>query len=39
MPGAKRLDLPGVAKHVIQRGNDLQPCFLRDVDYGRFLQD
>ena len=39
MPRAKRLDLPGVAQHVIQRGNDRQPCFFREMDYVRYLQD
>lgn len=39
MPRAKRLDLHGVAQHVIQRGNDRQPCFHRDIDYIRYLQD
>lgn len=39
MPRASRLDLAGVAQHVIQRGNDRQACFLREVDYVRYLQD
>lgn len=39
MPRTKRLDLPGVAQHVIQRGNDRQACFYRDADYLRYLQD
>ncbi|MCD9088270.1 transposase [Stenotrophomonas sp. SY1] len=34
-----RIDLPGVAQHVIQRGNDRQPCFFRDIDRVRYLQD
>jgi putative transposase len=34
-----RVDLPGVAQHVIQRGNDRQPCFFRDIDRLRYLQD
>jgi hypothetical protein len=34
-----RIDLTGVAQHVIQRGNDRQPCFFRDVDRQRYLQD
>lgn len=37
MPRMKRLDLPGVAQHVIQRGNDRQACFFREVDYIRYL--
>ena len=32
MPRQRRLDLPGVPQHVIQRGNSRQPCFLREQD-------
>ena len=39
MPRTRRLDLPGVSQHVVQRGNDRQACFLREVDYSRYLQD
>lgn len=39
MPRMRRLDLPGVAQHVIQRGNDRKPCFFRELDYIRYLQD
>lgn len=39
MPRMKRLDLGGVVQHVIQRGNDRQACFFRDVDCIRYLQD
>ncbi len=34
-----RIDLAGVAQHVIQRGNDRQPCFFREIDQQRYLQD
>jgi putative transposase len=34
-----RLDLSGAAQHVIQRGNDRKPCFFRELDYIRYLQD
>ncbi|WP_305805921.1 transposase [Stenotrophomonas sp. YIM B06876] len=34
-----RADLAGVTQHVIQRGNDRQPCFFRDIDHQRYLQD
>lgn len=34
-----RIDMPGIAQHVIQRGNDRQPCFFRDIDRVRYLQD
>jgi len=39
MPRTKRLDIPGVAQHLIQRGNDRQACFFREQDYMRYLQD
>ena len=39
MPRLPRLDLVGVAQHVVQRGNDRQACFFRDADYLRYLQD
>lgn len=39
MPRMKRLDLPGVAQHVVQRGNDRQACFFQEMDYVRYLQD
>jgi len=33
-----RFDLPGVAQHVIQRGNNRQPCFLQEQDYRFYLE-
>lgn len=39
MPRQPRLDLPGVAQHIVQRGNDRQPCFFADIDRTRYLQD
>jgi len=39
MPRTPRLDVPGVAQHVIQRGNDRQACFFRELDYIRYRQD
>lgn len=39
MPRPHRLDLPGIAQHVIQRGNDRRPCFFAEIDYTRYLQD
>ncbi len=33
-----RLDVPGIAQHVIQRGNDRRPCFFREPDYFRYLE-
>jgi putative transposase len=38
MPRYPRFDFPGVPQHVIQRGNNRQPCFLRDQDYSCYLQ-
>ena len=37
MPRPWRLILPGVAVHVIQRGNNRIPCFKRDSDYLVYL--
>ena len=37
-----RLELPGVAQHVVQRGNNRLPCFLDDrdrLDYLQFLRE
>ena len=34
-----RFDLPGIAQHVIQRGNDRQPCFAAEEDYLHYLQE
>ena len=39
MPRPTRLDLPGVTQHVIQRGNDRQPCFFVEADYLRYRTD
>ena len=38
MPRQSRLDLPGIPQHVIQRGNNRQPCFLREQDYRCYLR-
>jgi putative transposase len=32
-----RPDLPGIAQHVVQRGNDRMPCFHDDDDRGAYL--
>lgn len=34
-----RPDLPDVAQHIVQRGNDRQPCCFTQVDYPRYLGD
>lgn len=37
MPRRARIALPNVPVHLIQRGNDRQPCFFADEDYRRYL--
>ncbi len=39
MPRPLRLDPPGVPQHVVQRGNDRQPCFYVEGDYLRYRSD
>ncbi|WP_082723509.1 transposase [Lysobacter capsici] len=39
MPRQPRIDLPHIAQHVVQRGNDRRPCFFQDVDYLRYLSE
>ena len=34
-----RLDLPNVTQHIVQRGNDRQACFAKDVDFLRYRQE
>ncbi len=34
-----RFDLAGIPQHVIQRGNDRQPCFVAKDDYLRYRQE
>ena len=34
-----RFTLPGVPRHVIQRGNNREPCFYAEQDYWRYLHD
>jgi len=34
-----RFNLPGIPQHVIQRGNNREPCFYADQDYRRYLDD
>jgi putative transposase len=38
MPRAPRLDLPGIPQHVVQRGNNRQPCFFRTADRAKYLE-
>jgi putative transposase len=37
MPRQRRLDVPDVAQHIIQRGNNRRPCFFDDSDYRHYL--
>ena len=37
MPRQMRLDLAGVPQHVIQRGNNRQPCFHCEHDFLCYL--
>lgn len=39
MPRQPRLDLPNIPQHVVQRGNDRQPCFFAPQDYMRYLTE
>ena len=39
MPRKPRFNLPGVPQHVIQRGNNCEPCFYSENDYQRYLND
>ena len=34
-----RFSLPGIPQHVIQRGNNREPCFYAEDDYHRYLGD
>lgn len=34
-----RFTLPGVPQHVVQRGNNRDPCFFSEFDYHRYLDD
>ena len=37
MPRQPRPDFAGIAQHVVQRGNDRQPCFFQPSDYACYL--
>jgi putative transposase len=37
MASQPRLDLPGIPRHIVQRGNNRLPCFLDDDDRQRYL--
>ena len=39
MPRLPRIDVAGVARHVVQRGNNRLPCFFAEDDYVRYRDD
>ncbi len=39
MPRKPRFNLPGIPQHVIQRGNNREPCFFTESDYYRYLDE
>lgn len=39
MPRQPRLDIAHIPQHIVQRGNDRQPCFFNDVDQRRYLHE
>ncbi len=39
MPRKPRFNLPGIPQHIIQRGNNREPCFLSEGDYSRYLDE
>ena len=39
MPRKPRFNLIGIPQHVIQRGNNREPCFYAEQDYRRYFDD
>jgi REP element-mobilizing transposase RayT len=39
MPRQPRIDLANIPQHVVQRGNDRQPCFFSAEDYLRYWHE
>ncbi len=39
MARVPRINLPGIAQHIVQRGNDRQACFADDADYLQYRQE
>ncbi len=39
MPRKPRFNLIGIPQHIIQRGNNREPCFYAKKDYRRYLED
>ncbi len=38
MPRRPRMYLPGIPAHIVQRGNNREPCFFSDDDYRYYLE-
>ena len=38
MPRKPRFNVIGVPQHVIQRGNNREPCFYAEEDYSKYLE-
>jgi len=38
MPRRPRLYIPGIPAHIVQRGNNREPCFFCDFDYQHYLE-
>ena len=38
MPRRPRIILPRIPLHIIQRGNNRQPCFIAEEDYHAYLE-
>ncbi len=38
MPRRPRMYLPGIPAHIVQRGNNREPCFFQSDDYVYYLQ-
>jgi len=38
LPRPVRLKLPGIPQHIMQRGNNRQPCFFATADYELYLR-
>ncbi len=39
MPRKPRFNLAGISQHVIQRGNNREPCFYAEEDYRYYLDN
>ena len=39
MPRKPRFQLRGIPQHIIQRGNNREPCFYVEEDYARYLEN